>query len=73
MSRRRVSSAKDLKILSTAVPKRDGLRRVEAALRLLLDPPMQSRPSTTLKRSECHETSAVCPRLDPSAGPRPDD
>jgi hypothetical protein len=35
MSRRRVAGAKDLKILSTVVSKRDGPRRVEAAPRQL--------------------------------------
>jgi hypothetical protein len=53
-------------VLSVYVPRRDGPRRVEQAIRLLLGPPLQDR-------SNDHERRRLRPRLDRPPGPGPDD
>src|SRR5262245_56148513 len=89
MSRRRVSGTNDLKIIATFVVKRDGRQRVEMAVRLLLEPPsdctddhemknicinrLSPAPPATPDRSTDRESSTLRPRLDPAAGPGPDD
>jgi hypothetical protein len=60
------SQSPERAVLSTYVPRRDGPRRVEQAIRLLLDPPLH-------ERSTDHAGRRLRPRLDRPPGPGRDD
>jgi hypothetical protein len=66
---RQAASTPEWQVRSTFVPKRDGGQRVEAAIRLLLAPP----DTTQQDRRTDDESRHLRPRLDPPAGPGPDD
>ena len=58
-------------VLSTFVPRHDGPRRLEQAIRLLLGPAPAAPPPPD--RSTDHARRDLCPSLDQPAAPRPDD
>ena len=71
MSRRITSPNPEWNVHSAFVPKRDGRQRVEAAIRLLLDPRADLTPPTD--RRTDHASGHLRPGLDPTPGSRPDD
>jgi hypothetical protein len=71
MSRRNTSPNPEWDVHSAFVPKRDGRQRVEAAIRLLLDPPTDPLPPTD--RRTDHAGGHLRQSLDPAPGARPDD
>jgi hypothetical protein len=71
MSRQDTSPNPEWTFHSTFVPKRDGRDRVEAAIRLLLDPPADPTPLND--RRTDHAGGHLRPGLDPAPGARPDD
>jgi hypothetical protein len=71
MSRQDTSPNPEWVVHSAFVPKRDGRQRVEAAIRLLLDPPADP-PTPTDRRTE-HAGGHLRPGLDPAPGARSDD
>jgi hypothetical protein len=71
MNRRKTSPNPEWNVHSAFVPRRDGRQRVEAAIRLLLDPPAASPPQTD--RRTDHAGGHLRPGLDPAPGARQDD
>ena len=71
MSRRNTSPNPEWNVHSAFVPKRDSRQRVEAAIRLLLDPPADPPPPTD--RSTDHASGHLRTGLDPAPGARPHD
>jgi hypothetical protein len=60
-------------ICSVFVRHRDGPRRLEQAIRLLLEPAQPSEASPPPEGRSNHARSHLRPRLDGSPGARPDD
>jgi hypothetical protein len=60
-------------ILSTFVRHRDGPRRLEQAIRILLDPARPPEALTPTEGSSDHACSDLRPRLDRPPGARPND
>src|SRR5215831_18028007 len=73
MNRNSTTRIPPWRIVSVYVPKRDGRPRFERVIQILLDPRPPSAPRDALRGRHSHESSDLCPGLDPATGPRPDD